>query len=633
MFGKNIKNLTESNHKEFSEHNVDNVKSILKEIDNYDFINIDTTFDLLDYINKREMEICVINLAKNKYFCSNKYCLIKDKLYRYDKLELISHFGDNYSSYAFIANNDEYFIKFCSRINLLEFYEESIKEVEFLHEYKNRGIDFVDRQEIYDYDINEEYVISVRRLLKGDFLSEKLLSEIDKDKKLLIIEEVFRQLSYIESIGFIYNDVNCANVMFDGQNATVIDLGSNQKYSCKSVFLYTFSRLNAFSIYDSVIIFVYNVFNIKKDYIYETKFSQNIVNKITNIYNYESYIVDLIIELLRLKYKDSCSFNDIFEIIKNYKNRIYKNAIINSKKFIKKTCINYIDSVCNINKEEINTIINIQYYDEYNCNILKNSKVKYLQICRDDETVIKNRLLFNNDVNKIFLKLDILKEPLPNADIIFCLDVFDKLNNDQIWLVLENIRNSGAKYFAVNQYNGSSKKVNKDLKTSSNKYINLTMQPFNFPKSNFLVPIENSNYITVYYLDEVEFFMKYHSNFMSSVRLNIYKNLRDTIDKLIDAFSRYKDGINLLKDALFYNSLDWDLFYYNKKYKSIISDSCIFDEYVKILLLIHMKDMNRIKESSKDDVFKLLNDDNFSQFSLIVKEFIIWYFYKNKLFG
>lgn len=633
MFGKNIKNLTESNHKEFSEHNVDNVKSILKEIDNYDFINIDTTFDLLDYINKREMEICVINLAKNKYFCSNKYCLIKDKLYRYDKLELISHFGDNYSSYAFIANNDEYFIKFCSRINLLEFYEESIKEVEFLHEYKNRGIDFVDRQEIYDYDINEEYVISVRRLLKGDFLSEKLLSEIDKDKKLLIIEEVFRQLSYIESIGFIYNDVNCANVMFDGQNATVIDLGSNQKYSCKSVFLYTFSRLNAFSIYDSVIIFVYNVFNIKKDYIYETKFSQNIVNKITNIYNYESYIVDLIIELLRLKYKDSCSFNDIFEIIKNYKNRIYKNTIINSKKFIKKTCINYIDSVCNINKEEINTIINIQYYDEYNCNILKNSKVKYLQICRDDETVIKNRLLFNNDVNKIFLKLDILKEPLPNADIIFCLDVFDKLTNDQIWLVLENIRNSGAKYFAVNQYNGSSKKVNKDLKTSSNKYINLTMPPFNFPKSNFLVPIENSNYITVYYLDEVEFFMKYHSNFMSSVRLNIYKNLRDTIDKLIDAFSRYRDGINLLKDALFYNSLDWDLFYYNKKYKSIISDSCIFDEYVKILLLIHMKDMNRIKESSKDDVFKLLNDDNFSQFSLIVKEFIIWYFYKNKLFG
>lgn len=633
MFGENIKNLTESNYKEFSENNIYNIKSILKEVDNYDFINIDTTFDLLDYINKREMEICVINLSKNKYFCSNKYCLIKDKLYRYDKLELISHFGDNYSSYAFIANNDEYFIKFCSRINLLEFYEESIKEVEFLHEYKNRGIDFVDRQEIYDYDINEEYVISVRRLLKGDFLSEKLLSEIDKDKKLLIIEEVFRQLSYIESIGFIYNDVNCANVMFDGQNATVIDLGSNQKYSCKSVFLYTFSRLNAFSIYDSVIIFVYNVFNIKKDYIYETKFSQNIVNKITNIYNYESYIVDLIIELLRLKYKDSCSFNDIFEIIKNYKNRIYKNTIINSKKFIKKTCINYIDSVCNINKEEINTIINIQYYDEYNCNILKNSKVKYLQICRDDETVIKNRLLFNNDVNKIFLKLDILKEPLPNANIIFCLDVFDKLNNDQIWLVLENIRNSGAKYFALNQYNGSSKKVNKDLKTSSNKYINLTMPPFNFPKSNFLVPIENSNYITVYYLDEVEFFMKYHSNFMSSVRLNIYKNLRDTIDKLIDAFSRYRDGINLLKDALFYNSLDWDLFYYNKKYKSIISDSCIFDEYVKILLLIHMKDMNRIKESSKDDVFKLLNDDNFSQFSLIVKEFIIWYFYKNKLFG
>lgn len=633
MFGENIKNLTESNYKEFSENNIYNIKSILKEVDNYDFINIDTTFDLLDYINKREMEICVINLSKNKYFYSNKYCLIKDKLYRYDKLELISHFGDNYSSYAFIANNDEYFIKFCSRINLLEFYEESIKEVEFLHEYKNRGIDFVDRQEIYDYDINEEYVISVRRLLKGDFLSEKLLSEIDKDKKLLIIEEVFRQLSYIESIGFIYNDVNCANVMFDGQNATVIDLGSNQKYSCKSVFLYTFSRLNAFSIYDSVIIFVYNVFNIKKDYIYETKFSQNIVNKITNIYNYESYIVDLIIELLRLKYKDSCSFNDIFEIIKNYKNRIYKNTIINSKKFIKKTCINYIDSVCNINKEEINTIINIQYYDEYNCNILKNSKVKYLQICRDDETVIKNRLLFNNDANKIFLKLDILKEPLPNADIIFCLDVFDKLTNDQIWLVLENIRNSGAKYFAVNQYNGSSKKVNKDLKTSSNKYINLTMPPFNFPKSNFLVPIENSNYITVYYLDEVEFFMKYHSNFMSSVRLNIYKNLRDTIDKLIDAFSRYRDGINLLKDALFYNSLDWDLFYYNKKYKSIISDSCIFDEYVKILLLIHMKDMNRIKESSKDDVFKLLNDDNFSQFSLIVKEFIIWYFYKNKLFG
>lgn len=67
------------------------------------------------------------------------------------------------------------------------------------------------------------------------------------------------------------------------------------------------------------------------------------------------------------------------------------------------------------------------------------------------------------------------------------------------------------------------------------------------------------------------------------------------------------------------------LLYYNKKYKDIVDNNDIFIEYINLLLLTHKKDMERVKKDNKNEsFFEALSEDNYSQFSLITKEFVIW---------
>lgn len=631
---ENIKNLANSTFVKYVENDPDKVIDILKTLDNYDYVNVETTFDLLDYINKKNKNICVINLSDNRYFCSSNYCLVKDKLYKYDKINLTTHYYDNLVSYSFMATNEDFFIKFCSSINMPSFYEETVREIEFLNKYADCGIDFIARQRVYDYYISDKYAISARKLIKGDFLSREMIAKIDNDKKLFILEEVIKQLVFLENKGIIYNDVGCANVMFDNANVTLVDLGSQQECSDKIKYLYDLGRLSAFSIYDSIIIFIYNLFNIFDDYIYEVIFSQKIMDKITNIYNYNQSVAGLATEILRLKYKNSCSFSEILDIIESFRKKKNKINHINMKKVAIQNTDNmsYLDTICNIKKQEIHSVIDICYFrsNNFKNNIqLKNKAIKYLQICQNSDIVAENRLYFNGDQNKIFMNLDIFREPLPNSDIVCCIGLFENLTNDQIWMVLENIKHSGSRYFAVNHYFNSDKnsKNSKKSVNKMNKYVNLAEPPFNFPPPNFLIPTTiNYNYIAVYNLKDVEFFMKYHDNFMSNIRLNLYKYLKNNLEKLTNAFSKQDGGLELLKKVLLASSLDWDDFYYDKKYKDIVDNNDIFTEYVDLLLLIYKNDMERFKNDNKNECFfEMLNTDNYAQFSLITREFVRWY--------
>lgn len=630
MHGENIKNLADSIFTEYKEDDPGRVTDILKDINKYDYIIIETTFDLLDYINKESKDICVINLPSNKYFCSKNYCLIRDKIHRFDKINLTTHYCDNHVSYSFIAKNEDFFIKFCSSINMQSFYEETKREIEFLNEYANCGIDFIDRQKIYDYYISDEYIISTRKLVKGDFLNREMIAKISDDKKLFILEELVKQLIFLENKGIIYNDLSNANVMFDDTNVTLIDLGSYRKYPSNRIrYLYDIGRnsRNSFSIYDSITTFIYNLFNIFGGHICRNKHYQKVANKVTNIYNYSPNVTNLVIEVLRLKYKSSCNFANILDIIEKFKKNKNKPDRIRNKTIIKSIGdINYMDAICDIKKQELNTIIDICYFRNNVRNNAKfeNKAIKYLQICQNNNLIAENRLYFNEDQNKIFINLDILKEPLPNADIICCIDLFENLNNDQIWIVLENIKHSKSKCFAVSYYSNN-KNIGKNPK-KKNKYTSLIESPFNFPPPSFIIPttIEDS-YIAVYNTEDIDFFMKYHDDFMLNVRQNLYKYLKNNLKKLVNIFSKYDNGLELLKEALSANALDWDNFYYDKKYRNIIDNNNIFDEYIDTLLLIYKSDLKRFKEDNKNEhFFDILNTDNYAQFSLIAREFVVW---------
>jgi hypothetical protein len=75
---------------------------------------------------------------------------------------------------------------------------------------------------------------------------------------------------------------------------------------------------------------------------------------------------------------------------------------------------------------------------------------------------------------------DISKDRLPYADLIFIKDLFLHLSFFSIQSILDNVVNSGCKYFAVSRYSNG-REVNKDQNSGLGcRAIEVTTSPFNF---------------------------------------------------------------------------------------------------------------------------------------------------------
>ena len=85
-----------------------------------------------------------------------------------------------------------------------------------------------------------------------------------------------------------------------------------------------------------------------------------------------------------------------------------------------------------------------------------------------------------------FVVLDILKDPLPNCDLILCRDLFIHFPNELVRTALKNIKSSGARYLLTTQYDGV--KFNRDISLGSFRPINLTLPPFNLPLPERRIP-------------------------------------------------------------------------------------------------------------------------------------------------
>lgn len=79
-----------------------------------------------------------------------------------------------------------------------------------------------------------------------------------------------------------------------------------------------------------------------------------------------------------------------------------------------------------------------------------------------------------------FKVADITKDKLPKCDLVICKDLFIHLSYDDIKLILENIKDSGCKYFGTSRYE-KGQYANTDKQTSeSARTIEITTDPFNF---------------------------------------------------------------------------------------------------------------------------------------------------------
>jgi hypothetical protein len=83
------------------------------------------------------------------------------------------------------------------------------------------------------------------------------------------------------------------------------------------------------------------------------------------------------------------------------------------------------------------------------------------------------------DARRRFVLLDLVTDPLPRADLIFCRDCLGHLTYAETWRALENFRRSGATWLLTTTFVGP--RTNRDIETGDWRPINLERLPYGFP--------------------------------------------------------------------------------------------------------------------------------------------------------
>ncbi|MBN2536778.1 class I SAM-dependent methyltransferase [candidate division WOR-3 bacterium] len=88
-----------------------------------------------------------------------------------------------------------------------------------------------------------------------------------------------------------------------------------------------------------------------------------------------------------------------------------------------------------------------------------------------------------------FVRLDLLRDRLPPADLVLCRDCLVHLSFEHVALALANIRESGNRYLLTTTFIGHDR--NDDILTGLWRPINLQRPPFNFPEPLRLIDEES----------------------------------------------------------------------------------------------------------------------------------------------
>ena len=86
---------------------------------------------------------------------------------------------------------------------------------------------------------------------------------------------------------------------------------------------------------------------------------------------------------------------------------------------------------------------------------------------------------------RTFITLDLIRDPLPAADLLLCRDCLVHLSNADISSALGNIRRSGIQWFLTTTFPGCA--ANDDIVTGDWRPLNLQLPPFSLPAPRELV--------------------------------------------------------------------------------------------------------------------------------------------------
>ncbi len=95
------------------------------------------------------------------------------------------------------------------------------------------------------------------------------------------------------------------------------------------------------------------------------------------------------------------------------------------------------------------------------------------------DLVRRNQERFASD-KVSFRRIDLTRDPLPDADLILCRDCLVHLSYDMLKLVFENLQRSGIMYLLTTTYPET--RSNRDIVTGGWRKLDLRRPPFNLPE-------------------------------------------------------------------------------------------------------------------------------------------------------
>ena len=104
--------------------------------------------------------------------------------------------------------------------------------------------------------------------------------------------------------------------------------------------------------------------------------------------------------------------------------------------------------------------------------------VKYIGADIVVPLIKKNRRSFASP-HREFLVADVIRDKLPEVDLVLCRDCLVHLSNEDAIKAVRNIKRSGAKHLLVTTY--PVRKENVDILTGEWRALNLELPPFRFP--------------------------------------------------------------------------------------------------------------------------------------------------------
>jgi hypothetical protein len=194
-------------------------------------------------------------------------------------------------------------------------------------------------------------------------------------------------------------------------------------------------------------------------------------------------------------------FFDLFIINKfNKKNifyLIYKNNYWGSKESVSGPGSDF-KSTKNIRRElpsliskyDIKNILDVPCGDfNWMKKVLNNLDIDYLGCDIVEELIYKNKNLYTKDKVK-FSKLDLVKDKLPDSDLLICRALFYHLDFFSIDKILKNLEKANIKYILLTNCPKSDNHINKDIPIGQYRDLDLFKAPLYFP-NNYLYKFED----------------------------------------------------------------------------------------------------------------------------------------------